>query len=122
MTQDKLTDKEIIEIANIPEGWEVFKVANRENTFVKIRRIYPEGAINFNEDGYEYKSIFITAKDVLAYRYPKLKEENTKLLEANKALIEALQNIVDEIPPKPTMPITITIQSIAKKALQQYKP
>lgn len=45
----------------IPEGWELFRVKEyyKGKLDVKVRRLYPEGEIKWNEDGYEYDCIFI---------------------------------------------------------------
>lgn len=45
----------------IPEGWELFRVKEyyKGKLDVKVRRLYPDGEVKYNEDGYEYKCIFI---------------------------------------------------------------
>ncbi|MES2287356.1 MAG: hypothetical protein V4547_16810 [Bacteroidota bacterium] len=45
------------------------------------------------------------------------KEKNQTLTQRNVLLVKALQDVLDEMPPKPTMQILKTIQSVAKEAL-----
>lgn len=79
--QDLKISKEDVEMCvktnnshDFTEGWEVFKVYNDEHIFaVKIRKPYEKDEIDFNEDGFKYKQIFLNIMNTRDYLFLKSK-------------------------------------------------
>ena len=79
--QDLKISKEDVEMCvktnysrDFADGWKVFKVYNDEHIFaVKIRKPYEKGEIDFNEDGFKYKQIFLNIMNTRDYLFLKSK-------------------------------------------------
>ena len=55
----------------IDKGWEFAGFHNRDYNMVKIRKKYDKGEFHYNEDGFEYKSLFpniMNTKDYLFFK------------------------------------------------------
>lgn len=72
----KIKREDLIEWLNVvnhslvSNGWEFCGFHNRDYNMVKIRRLYTEGQIHYNEDGFEYKSLYpnvMNTKDYLFF-------------------------------------------------------
>lgn len=64
----QITDEDLIELIEIPEGWEIFKIYKYKSdgySGVKIRKPYDENELKFNEDGFKYdiKTISLNHKN-----------------------------------------------------------
>jgi hypothetical protein len=54
---------------DIPDGWEVFNYhIDKHWQGIKIRKKYDEDEIDFNEDGYKYKTIFLSIGKTSHYK------------------------------------------------------
>lgn len=75
----------------VPEGWEFFraKAYTGEQIGIKYRKPYAEGEPHYNEDGFEYKELFVTAKEVAANKYTALAVNHLA------SLAEALSNFIN---------------------------
>lgn len=79
------------ESKQIPEGWEFFrKVVFGDTVSLKVRKQYEPNDIRFNDDGYEYKEVFIP---INAESKSKIEAAAPELLEALQAMIEAHSHI-----------------------------
>lgn len=63
-----ITDAEAIEVLQPFDGWELF---NKSVTplYYKLRKPYEDGEIDFNEDGFKYRTVSININDVKTYQY-----------------------------------------------------
>lgn len=53
-----ISDEDLIQLVDIPKGWDVFKIYHTTRdgySAVKIRRLYDDNELKFNDDGYKYE-------------------------------------------------------------------
>lgn len=68
---DNITEEDLLDCLknDIPDGWEVFNYhIDKHWQGIKIRKPYEEGEIYFNEDGYKYKTIFLSQGKTSQYK------------------------------------------------------
>lgn len=81
----------------VPEGWEFFRARDYggKQIGIKYRKPYAEGETHWNEDGFEYKEIFVTSKNVAAEKYAALAVNNlASLAEALEASIAQSKRVL----------------------------
>lgn len=67
--QDLVDWLNVVHKSLVEEGWEFCGFHNRDYNMVKIRRPYAEGQYHYNEDGFEYKSLFPSVMNTRDYLF-----------------------------------------------------
>lgn len=88
----KISDVELKSF--VPDGWDFFRARDYGGgqIGIKYRKEYEEGETKWNEDGFEYKELFVTSKKIAADKYTALAVNNLHLL---AEALQTIQNVLE---------------------------